>query len=80
MLYFSETAWTLPDMAEVNEEFDSSYDQGGFERKIAGIVRNIQRAPMPDKGEEPSWDKALRALRSEVGTLVAAIVFFADRR
>ncbi len=110
ILYFSETAWTLPDMAEVNEEFDSSYDQGGFERKIAGIVRNIQRAPMPGKGEEPSWDKALRALRSEdhyllvlidsagtvrprgdfiklaltalviVGTLVAPIVFFADRR
>src|SRR3984893_1328245 len=65
MLYFSETAWTLPDMAEVNEEFDSNYDQGEFERKIAGVVRNIQRAPMPDKGEEPSWDKAVHVLRSE---------------
>ena len=34
MLYFSETAWTLPDMAEVNQEFDSNYDQGEFARKI----------------------------------------------
>lgn len=110
MLYFSETAWTLPDMAEVNQEFESNYDQGDFERKIAGIVSNIQRAPMPEKGEERSWDQAVRVLRGEdhyllvlidaagtvrprgdfiklvltalmiVGALVAAMVFFADRR
>jgi hypothetical protein len=73
MLYFSETAWTLPDMAEVNEEFDSNYDQGEFERKIAGVVRNIQRAPMPDKGEEPSWDKAVHVLRSEDHYLLVLI-------
>ena len=110
ILYFSETAWTLPDMAEVNQEFDSNYDQGKFEQKIRAIVRNIQRAPIPDKGEEHGWDQALRVLRGEdhyllvlidsagtvrprgdliklvltalviVGALVAAMVFFADRR
>ena len=26
MLYFSETAWTLPDMMEVNEAFEGEYD------------------------------------------------------
>ena len=110
ILYFSETAWTLPDMAEVNQEFDSNYDQGKFEQKIRAIVRNIQRAPIPDTGEEHGWDQALRVLRGEdhyllvlidsagtvrprgdliklvltalviVGALVAAMVFFADRR
>ena len=73
MLYFSETAWTLPDMAEVNQEFDSNYDQGEFERKIAGIVRNIRRAPIPDKGEERSWDQAVRVLRSEDHYLLVLI-------
>jgi hypothetical protein len=54
-------------LAEVNEEFDSKYDQGEFERKIAGVVRNIQRAPMPDKGEEPSWDKGTTVSSPENG-------------
>lgn len=73
MLYFSETAWTLPDMAEVNQEFDSNYDQDEFERKIAGIVRNIQPAPIRDKGEERSWDQAVRVLRSEDHYLLVLI-------
>jgi hypothetical protein len=29
MLYFSETAWTLPDIGEVNDAFDREYNQGG---------------------------------------------------
>ena len=33
MLYFSETAWTLPDIMEVNEEFDRRYDQDEYEQK-----------------------------------------------
>ena len=73
MLYFSESAWTLPDMAEVNQEFDSNYDQGEFERKIAAIVRNIQAARISDKGEERSWDQAVRVLRREDHYLVVLI-------
>ncbi len=73
MLYFSETAWTLPDMAEINDEFGSSCDQDEFERKIAGIVRNIQRAPRPDSGEEPNWNRAVRALRNEDHYLLVLI-------
>ncbi len=33
MLYFSETAWTLPDIREVNNEFDKNYHQNEYERK-----------------------------------------------
>lgn len=35
MLYFSETAWTLPDIMDVSDEFDRTYDQGEYEKKIA---------------------------------------------
>ena len=34
ILYFSETAWTLPDIEEVNDAFDREYNQAEYERKI----------------------------------------------
>ncbi len=37
MLYFTESGWTLPDMAAVSEEFDSEYDQSKYEKKIASL-------------------------------------------
>jgi hypothetical protein len=73
MLYFSETAWTLPDMAEVNAQFESEYDSGEFEQKIAGIVRNIQRAQVRDKHEESKWNEAVALLRKEDHYLLVLI-------
>jgi hypothetical protein len=55
MLYFSETAWTLPDIMEVNEEFDRRYDQDGYERKIAQLVRSIRSKTTRDEGGGQSW-------------------------
>jgi hypothetical protein len=40
MLYFSETGWTLPDIMEVNDDFDRNYDQTKYEKKIAHLIRN----------------------------------------
>jgi hypothetical protein len=37
MLYFSETHWTLPNIAEVNEQFDAEYDQDEYEEKSRGL-------------------------------------------
>jgi len=34
MLYFSETAWTLPDILEVNETFEREYDEVEYEQKV----------------------------------------------
>jgi len=34
MLYFTETAWTLPDIMEVSDEFDRTYDQGEYEQRL----------------------------------------------
>jgi hypothetical protein len=38
MLYFSETGWTPPEIAEINVRFESECDSGEFELKIREIV------------------------------------------
>jgi hypothetical protein len=73
MLYFSETYWTLPDMAEVSAEFDRDYDQDEYERKIAGLVRAIQQALIEDEEADRSWENAVRVLREEDHYLVVLI-------
>ncbi len=40
MLYFSDTDWTLPDIAEVNEQFEGEYDADVYEKKMANIIRD----------------------------------------
>jgi hypothetical protein len=66
MLYFTETAWTLPDMMEVADEFDRNYDQGDYEKKIAGLVRNAgKRARKENRVEYGRWGNAVRVLSKE---------------
>jgi hypothetical protein len=63
MLYFSETDWTLRDMAAVNAEFERDYDEDEYERKIAGLVRKIETHDHnDDQGEEANWDAAVEKL------------------
>jgi hypothetical protein len=66
MLYFTETAWTLPDIMEVSDEFDRTYDQGEYEQKIAGLVRNAgKRAQKENREEYGRWWDAIRVLSKE---------------
>lgn len=69
MLYFSETGWTLPDIAAVNTVFDRDYNRVAYEGKIAVIVREIRET---NAGEGP-WDEALRMLREEDHYLLVMI-------
>jgi hypothetical protein len=63
MLYFTESGWTLPDLKEVSAEFDRSYDQEEYERKIAGLVRRIQdREEAQGDLEHETWDGAVEKL------------------
>lgn len=63
MLFFSETGWTLPDMAKVNEEFDEKYDQTGFEAKIARLIRNARKHSRTEGPEEyAKWSAAVQKL------------------
>ena len=43
MLYFTESGWTLPDIMQVNEQFDREYDQDEYERKMVRIIAKAYR-------------------------------------
>lgn len=60
MLYFSDTGWTLPDMAEVSAEFHRDYNQEQFERKIFILVRKIgAHRHFDNPREKENWDQAV---------------------
>jgi hypothetical protein len=66
MLYFTETAWTLPDIMEVSDEFDRQYDQAKYEKKIAHLIRNETKRLRRENPEEyASWISAARKLKKE---------------
>jgi hypothetical protein len=63
MLYFSETDWTLPGMLEINAEFERDYNDSEYERKIAGLIRNIKACNVNDEQEKMTWDQAADKLK-----------------
>jgi hypothetical protein len=74
MMYFSETAWTLPEIWEVNEAFDRDYDQAEYEAKIAGLIRSFRaNARERDTTELANWNEAVRVLRNEDHYLLVMI-------
>jgi hypothetical protein len=65
MLYFSESGLTLPDMPAVSDEFDSEYDQGKYEKKIAQLIRRGYAQACKDSGETyDKWWASIRVLDS----------------
>ena len=64
MMYFTETAWTLPDIREVNEVFERDYDQQTYEVKIGKLARKA-RARGAAANELETWKEAVRALKRE---------------
>jgi hypothetical protein len=66
MLYFTESAWTLPDIMKVSEDFDREYDQDEYEHKIAKLVakayKGIRKGPRDDYDR---WWAAIRFLERE---------------
>ncbi len=66
MLHFTEVHPSLPDMYEVNEEFDRNYDSDEYESKIAGLLREARardREQSPTQAQQ--GDDALAALKKE---------------
>lgn len=65
-LYFSETDWTLPDMAEMNAAFDAEYDSDEYEAKIADLISSFRaEAKKSNRPALDSWKDAAHALRNE---------------
>jgi hypothetical protein len=60
MLYFTESGWTLPNILEVNAEFERDHDNEEYEQKIAGLVREIEKQNETAGGyEQYRWDDAV---------------------
>src|ERR1700730_8941297 len=63
MLYFSETAWTLPEIWDVSDEFDQNYEQGTYERKVSQLIKKaVGRARKQQPEEYEAWTEAIRRL------------------
>ena len=74
MLHFSETAWTLPDIAEVNDAFDRDYDQASYEEKIANLIRNFcDYSRQANREDFDAWERAVRKIRQEDHYLLVLI-------
>lgn len=60
MLYFTESGWTLPNILEVNAEFERDYDNDEYEQKIAGLARGIEKQNQTASEDARSrWDEAV---------------------
>lgn len=63
MLYFSETAWTLPDISDVSDTFDRDCDQDTYEEKISRLIsKAVRRARKDETGDYGGWNEAIRRL------------------
>ena len=60
MLYFSESGWTLPDMAKVAETFEQQFDSIKYERRIGGLARSAHKHM--GKAGAASWSEAVKRL------------------
>ncbi len=66
MLYFSETGWTLPDIAETAEMFERQYNQHEYEEKIVGLIRSLlTRLRKRNRDELQCWLDAVRTIDRE---------------
>jgi hypothetical protein len=73
MLYFSETAWTLPEILDVSEEFDRDYDQNVYEKKISQLIKKAVNNARKQRDEFEGWTEAIRRLSREDRFLLAMI-------
>jgi hypothetical protein len=74
MLYFSEKAWTLPDMMEVSDAFDRDYDMAEYEQKIGMLSDNFYAEARKNNQEElDAWNEAVRTLGKEDHYLLVLI-------
>ena len=66
MLYFTEMHPTLPDIGEVNAEFERDYDADEYEGKIARLLKSARlRDSRLSSTQEQEWNEALNALKKE---------------
>jgi hypothetical protein len=66
MLYFTEVHPTLPDIYEVNAEFERKYDAEEYESKIVSLLKNAcTRDSLDSQTLKQQWEDALSTLKKE---------------
>jgi hypothetical protein len=66
MLYFTEVHPSLPDIYEINAEFERSYDSNEYEAKVAQLLTSARdRDRNESSGRDQAWKDALDALKKE---------------
>jgi len=66
MLYFTETEETLPEICQINDQFERDYDSSAYEKKIAGLLRNAYNRYCKESPEGKNrWRRAIADLRGE---------------
>lgn len=66
MLQFTEVYPTIPDIYEVNDEFERNYDSDEYEKKIALLLKNARdRDEQGNPSRKQEWIDSLAALREE---------------
>lgn len=66
MLYFTEAHPSLPDILEVNAEFERDYDADEYEDKIAQLLKSARaRDTSISESREQEWREVLDALKKE---------------
>ena len=74
MLFSSEHYWSLPDIMEVNAQFEKEYDSEEYEAKISELIRNAyDRTKKESQSETERWKEAIRMLRKEDHYLLVMI-------
>lgn len=64
MMYFTETAWTLPEIEEVREDFERDYDQTEYEAKIGELASRARARAGKTTGLD-RWKEAVGVLEGE---------------
>jgi hypothetical protein len=66
MLYFTEGHSSLPDIYEINAEFERSYNSDEYEAKVVKLLKNArERDSRLSPIREQEWKDALDALKRE---------------
>jgi len=66
MLHFTEVHPSLPDIYEINAEFERNYDAAEYEDKVAALLRSARdRDSRPSPVREQEWKDALDAVKKE---------------
>jgi hypothetical protein len=74
MLYFTEVHPSLPDIYEVNAEFERDYNSDQYEAKIMGFLKSARdRDQRQSLGQSQQWRDAIEALKEEDHYILAMV-------